>query len=386
MMEGKGQAFGIRGTSLWGVAIQASWAIPLVLSCVGILMISSVTAQLTILQDRTPFYYGLKQIKWLFIALGAMVACTLPTAAFWRKWSGVIWLGALFLMVFTLLPGIGREGGGSSRWVRFGPFSVQASEVMLFAFAVHLAKKLREPDLDARNGMVRTLILFALSAWPFLFQPDLGGVLIIFVLAMGVYVQIFGWLIPILTGVVTSAAVFFPFIIFSQYRLDRIMSFLNPWSDPLGNGFQTIQGFIAFANGGLFGVGIGHGLQKLQYLPAAHTDFILAVIGEELGLIGSFSIVMMFGVLMALQYFSYQSTDSGFESTLIWAMTLSIFIPFLVNAGGVLQLLPLTGVPFPFISYGGSSLVLGWCKIGVLLRLMRNPVSISDGTLKEVQR
>lgn len=371
-MQENGQTSGIRQKPLWGVAIQASWAIPLVLSCVGILMISSVTAQLTASQDRTPFYYGLRQLRWLVIALGAMIACTLPTPNLWRKWSGIIWLGALFLMVLTLLPGIGRVSGGSSRWVRFGPISVQASEVMLFAFAIHLTKKLREPDLTAKKGMVRTLLLFVLSAWPFLFQPDLGGALILFVLSMGIYVQVFGWLIPILTGAAASVVFFFPFILLSKYRLDRIISFLNPWSDPLGNGFQTIQGFVAFANGGLFGVGIGHGLQKLQYLPAAHTDFILAVIGEELGLVGTFSIVVLFGILLLLQFLSYISTDNEFESTLTWGLTLSFFIPFLVNAGGILRLLPLTGVPFPFLSYGGSALVLGWCRIGILLRLMRN--------------
>lgn len=371
-MQGNGQASGIRNRPLWGIAIQAGWAIPLLLSCVGILMISSVTAQLTVLQDRTPFYYGLRQIKWLIISLGAMIACTIPNTGFWRKWSSVIWLGAMFLMVFTLLPGIGKVGGGSSRWVRFGPLSLQASEVMFFAFAIHLAKKLGEPGLDAKKGMLRTLFLFGISAWPFLFQPDLGGALILFALAMGIYLQIFGWVIPIVTGAAASLFIFAPFILLSSYRLDRVISFLNPWSDPLGRGFQTIQGFVAFANGGLFGVGIGQGLQKLQYLPAAHTDFILAVIGEELGLIGTFSIVILLGVFLLLQFISYLTIDDASEATFIWAITLSIFIPFLFNAGGVLRLLPLTGVSFPFLSYGGSSLVLGWCKIGLLLRLMRN--------------
>lgn len=371
-MEENGSKTGIRNKPLWGFAIQASWAIPLVLSCVGILMISSVTSQLTFSEDRTPFFYGLKQIKWLFMALGGMIACTLPTSRFWHKWSGIIWLGALFLMAITLFPGIGKVGGGASRWVRFGPISIQASEVMVFAFAIHLTKKLREPDLDARKGMLRTVLLFALSAWPFLFQPDLGGALILFALSMGIYVQIFGWIIPVITGTVAAGAIFFPLIIFSKYRLARVVSFLNPWSDPLGSGFQTIQGFVAFSNGGLFGVGIGHGLQKLQYLPAAHTDFILAAIGEELGLIGTFSIVILFGVFLLLQFISYLSTDDEFDSTLIWAITLTIFIPFIVNASGVIRLLPLTGVPFPFISYGGSALVLGWCKVGILLRLMRN--------------
>lgn len=361
----------IRGSGLWGLSVQATWAIPLVLSSLGILMISSVTAQLTAAQARTPFFYGLKQIQWLLVGLTAMIASTLPTAAFWRKWSGVIWSLAVLLMIMTLLPGLGRSGGGASRWVRLGPFSLQASEVLLFATAIHLSRKLNEPGLDRGKAIWRTLLIFGISVWPFLFQPDLGGAMILFGLAMAVFVQVFGWTIPLIAGSIALVAMFIPVVLISRYRIERITSFLDPWSDPLGSGFQTIQGFIAFANGGFFGVGIGRGLQKLQYLPAAHTDFILAVIGEEIGLIGTFSVILLFGIFLLIQYLSYLSAAGKFEATLVWAITLTIFIPFIVNAAGVLRLLPLTGVPLPFVSYGGSSLVLGWCKIGVLLRLMR---------------
>ena len=364
-LRGAGEA------SLGGLNLQATWAIPLVLSCIGILMISSVTAQLTINQGRTPFFYGLKQLQWLLVGLGGMIACTLPPVAFWRRWSGVIWAGAVLLMILTLLPVLGRSGGGSSRWVKIGPLSLQASEVMLLAAAVHLAKKLNEPGLTRGRAMGRTLLIFALSAWPFLFQPDLGGVIILFTLSMAVFVQVFGWVIPLVAGTIASVLIFFPVVLLGRYRVERITSFLDPWNDPLGSGFQTLQGFIAFANGGLFGVGIGHGLQKLQYLPAAHTDFILAAIGEELGMVGTFSVVLLFAILLLIQYHSYRSARDGFEATLTWSVTLAIFVPFFVNAAGVLRLMPLTGVPLPFISYGGSSLVLGWCKIGMLLRLMR---------------
>ncbi|HQQ10907.1 MAG TPA: FtsW/RodA/SpoVE family cell cycle protein, partial [Synergistales bacterium] len=284
----------IRGSGLWGLSVQATWAIPLVLSSLGILMISSVTAQLTAAQARTPFFYGLKQIQWLLVGFTAMIACTLPTAAFWRKWSGVIWSLAVLLMIMTLLPGLGRSGGGASRWVRLGPFSLQASEVLLFATAIHLSRKLNEPGLDRGKAIWRTLLIFGISVWPFLFQPDLGGAMILFGLAMAVFVQVFGWTTPLIAGSIALVAMFIPVVLLSRYRIERITSFLDPWSDPLGSGFQTIQGFIAFANGGFFGVGIGRGLQKLQYLPAAHTDFILAVIGEEIGLIGTLSVILLF--------------------------------------------------------------------------------------------
>jgi len=368
-----------KNTTLRSLFLQATWAIPLVLSCLGILMISSVTAQLATTQGRTPFFYGLKQVQWLLLGLGAMIACALPPVAFWKKWSGVIWSGAVLLMILTLLPSLGRTGGGSSRWVRIGPLNLQASEVMLFALAIHLSKKLTEEGLTRGRAMGRTLLVFTLSAGPFLFQPDLGGGIILCALSMAVFVQVFGWVVPLVAGSIASAVIFIPVVLLGRYRIERITSFLNPWGDPLGSGFQTIQGFIAFANGGFFGVGIGHGLQKLQYLPAAHTDFILAAIGEELGMVGTFSIVLLYALLLFIQYLSYHSAVGRFEATLVWAITLAVCIPFFVNAAGVLGLIPLTGVPLPFISYGGSSLVLGWCKIGVLLRLMRRNLFPTEG-------
>ena len=361
----------IRGSGLGGLSVQTTWAIPLGRSSLGMLMISSVTAQLTAVQARTPFFYGLKQVQWLIVGLTAMIACTLPTAAFWRKWSGVIWLLSVLLMIMTLLPGLGRSVGGASRWVRLGPFSLQASEALLFATAIHLSRKLNEPGLARGKAIWRTLLIFGISAWPFLLQPDLVGTMILFGLAMAVFVQVFGWTIPLVAGSIASVAMFIPVILLSRYRIERITSFLDPWSDPLGSGFQTIQGFIAFANGGFFGVGIWNGLKKLQYLHAANTDFILAVIGEEIGLIGTFSVILLFGIFLLIQYLSYLSAAGKFEATLVLAITLTIFIPFIVNAAGVLRLMPLTGVPLPFVSYVGSSMVLGWCKIGVLLRLMR---------------
>lgn len=379
MPDGKPLPGSGKSATFRSLFLQATWAIPLLLSCLGILMISSVTAQLTTSQGRTPFFYGLKQVQWLLVGLGAMIASALPPVAFWKKWSGVIWSGAVLLMILTLLPELGRSGGGSSRWVRIGPLNLQASEVMLFALAIHLSKKLSEEGLRRGRAMGRTLLIFALSAWPFLFQPDLGGVMILCALCMAVFVQVFGWIIPLVAGSVASAVVFIPVVLLGRYRIERITSFLDPWSDPLGSGFQTLQGFIAFANGGFFGVGIGHGLQKLQYLPAAHTDFILAAIGEELGMVGTFSIVLLYALLLFIQYLSYRSAAGRFEATLVWAITLAVYIPFFVNAAGVLRLIPLTGVPLPFVSYGGSSLVLGWCKIGILMRLMRRNLFPAEG-------
>ena len=251
-------------SSLENFNLQATWAIPLILSCIGVLMISSVTAQLTINQGRTPFFYGLKQLQWLLVGLGGMIACTLPPVSFWRRWSGVIWAGAVLLMALTLLPVLGRSGGGSSRWVRIGPLSLQASEVMLLAAAVHLAKKLNEPGLTRVRAMGRTLLIFALSAWPFLFQTDLGGAIILFALSMAVFVQVFGWALPLVAGSIASMAVFLPAVLLGRYRVERIASFLI-LERSSGAGFKP-QGFIALRQ--REPVRSGHRAQLQKSVPA----------------------------------------------------------------------------------------------------------------------
>lgn len=151
----------------------------------------------------------------------------------------------------------------------------------------------------------------------------------------------------------------------------RILALVDPWSDPLNTGFQVIQGLIAFANGNLWGLGVGHGLQKLQYLPAAHTDFIFAAIGEELGLFGTLFVLFLFFLWIWRAWSVYILFPRGFERSLLWGMVLSIVLPLLINVGGVTKVIPLTGIPLPFVSYGGSALVMAWMRTGIILRLAR---------------
>ncbi|MDD4613181.1 MAG: FtsW/RodA/SpoVE family cell cycle protein, partial [Synergistaceae bacterium] len=169
----------------------------------------------------------------------------------------------------------------------------------------------------------------------------------------------------------TGFSVFFMLILKEGYRLRRYIAFLDPWEQPLDSGFQVIQGLVAFSNGGLFGVGIGKGLQKLNYLPAAHTDYIFATIGEEFGFIGTFSVLFFFLLWAVRACAAYKDASDQFLSTLVWAVSVSVLIPMFINLGGVLKLIPLTGIPLPFISYGGSSLLFMWAKIGLLMRVCR---------------
>jgi cell division protein FtsW len=206
------------------------------------------------------------------------------------------------------------------------------------------------------------------SILPLIAQPDLGSSILILMICMGMYVERFGWKLPLVSGICGSFLIVL-LILLEPYRMRRLKAFMNPWLDPLDTGFQTIQGLIAFANGGSWGSGLGHGLQKLQYLPAAYTDFIYAAMGEELGLIGTLGILSLCVVWLVRCRILYNRVREGFETSMVWGITLTIMIPFFINIAGVTNLLPLTGMPLPFISYGGSALVMMWMRVGLLLRI-----------------
>lgn len=350
------------------------WAIPLLLSAFGIVMISSVTTNLSVSRWDTPFVFGIRQIKWLLIGFAAMLACYCVPIGLWKRLSGLVWLSGVLLMILTLVPGFSDFGGGSTRWVRIGPVSLQASEFLFVTVILHGAKKLHTPGLSPRHAFLQILMIFFISSWPFALQPDFGGAILLFALLMGLYVERYGWKYPVFLGFGVTLVSFLPLLLTSTYRMNRIMAFLDPWKDPLGNGFQIIQGFIAFANGGLWGLGLGQGMQKLKYLPAVHTDFIFAAIGEELGFVGTSTVLALFLLWFFALMLAYRKIRGTFAATVLWGFSLSIALALFINLGGVMKLLPLTGIPLPFISYGGSALVTLWARIGIMLR------SIHDGT------
>lgn len=353
------------------------WLIPLLLSALGIVMITSVTTNLSVSRWDVPFVYGIRQIKWLLLGLASMVACYCIPIRIWKRLSGILWIFAVGMMIMTLVPGFFNAAGGATRWLSVGPVSIQASEFLFLAVILHGAKKLHAPGLSPLHAFSRILLIFFISSWPFALQPDFGGAVLLFALLMGLYVERYGWKYPLFFGLALALTVFLPLLVTSAYRMRRIMAFLDPWEDPLGNGFQIIQGFIAFANGDLWGVGLGQGLQKLKYLPAVHTDFIFAAIGEELGFIGTATVLGLFFLWFFLLMMAYCRLRGTFAGTLLWGGTLSIALTLFINLGGVMKLLPLTGIPLPFLSYGGSALVTLWAKTGIILR------SIKDGTKED---
>jgi len=341
--------------------------IPLLLSLFGIIMIISASGYFSLKIFGSPWTYGVKQIKWLLVSLVTLGVIYSVPVSFWRRWSAFLWVTSIFLSFAALMPFLGMSVGGSSRWIRLGPFSFQPSELLIFSMVIHLSKIIPQTEWDPGRAFARTIGVITVSAVPLLLQPDIGSTLILVAVGMGTYIMKYGWKYPLMLAF-ASAVPMAIFVFGAAYRLRRLRAWLNPWQDPLNEGFQIIQGLISFANGGFWGVGLGRSLQKLQYLPAAHTDFIFAICAEEFGLLGSLMIVGAFAFMTWRVYLLWDQANDEYLKFLIFGLWLSILIPFFINIGGVTTLIPLTGKAMPFLSYGGSAILATWMKIGLLLR------------------
>lgn len=347
------------------------WVIPLILSGLGILMITSTTSPSSFTSTGTPFHMGIKQLQWLLIAIVVMLVVFAIPLRFWYKMSGVLLILTWLMCWLPLLPGIGGSVGGASRWINIpgSSVSIQPGELFCLALALHLAKLLSRWDKDPGKAFLLIVILVGAGALPLSLQPDLGTIILVFAVSMGMYVERIGWRWPLIAGTALGGMAFPLLIFFEPYRMRRVTAFLDPWSDPLDKGFQAIQGLIAFANGGFWGAGLGHGFQKLNYLPAAYTDFIYAAIGEELGLAGTLGVIALFAFWVSQTRMIYYRVPDGFKRSLTWGFTLTVILPLLINVAGVTKLIPLTGMPLPFISYGGTALLMMWSRVGMMLRL-----------------
>lgn len=345
------------------------WIIPLVLSGIGILVITSTTSPMSFRYTGTPFLVGIRQLKWLAIAMMIMIIIFAIPVKIWFKLSTTIFALTWIASWLPQIPGIGGDIGGASRWIQLRGFSIQPGELLCLSVSLIMAKFLSREGKTAPSAFLVTIFIVVIACLPLLFQPDFGTMVLIFLLSMGMFVERYGWRWPVLAGGAMSIALI-PVLVFGEaYRMRRIAAYIDPWNDPLGKGYQAIQGLIAFANGGFWGTGLGHGFQKLNYLPAAYTDFIYAAIGEELGLIGTLGIIALFAFWVWQAKKIYSDARDPFHALLTWGVTLTVFIPLFINIAGVTKMMPLTGMPLPFISYGGTSLLTMWARVGMLVRL-----------------
>jgi len=347
------------------------WLIPLIMSWLGILMVISTTSSFVYDTSGSPFTMGIRQIRSLGVGFIVMLLTICIPTRFWRNVASFMWVTSVIMLVATLIPGIGSTVGGAHRWLRIAGVSIQPSEIVMLAVVLEMGKLFEKHSEDPPRCFRAVLILIAITALPLLKQPDLGSIILLTLVCMGMFVERFGWKFPLVTGSM-GVLLLLMLIKLEPYRMRRLNAFMDPHADPLNSGFQTIQGLIAFANGGVWGAGLGHGFQKLQYLPAAYTDFIYAALGEELGLLGTLGLISLMAWWMMRCHSLYKHAPGSYEKSLAWGIILTILTPFFINVGGVTNLIPLTGMPLPFVSYGGSSLVMSWVRIGILLRVQRD--------------
>ena len=345
----------------------------LIISVVMVYSSSSVVA-LTSYDDAT--YFMKRQVLWALIGL-TLMAITMNIdhrLLSDRRVVLALLLVSLAMLAATLVPGIGTMVNGSRRWLRYGILSFQPSELAKFAVVVYMSyyiAKKGERLRDFMNGLVPSYVMCGLFLVMAVLQPDFGAAMTI---AGVMFVMLFvgGASVMYLAG---TAAMVCPIVYFgvthSAYRLRRIFSYLDPWADPQGAGHQIIQSFLAFGSGGIFGRGLGEGRQKLLFLPERHSDFIYAVIGEELGLVGTLVVLGLFLIILWRGIRIALSTDEQFSRMLAMGITLLICVQGMINMAVVTGLLPTKGIALPLVSYGGSSLVITMGAMGVLLNISK---------------
>jgi cell division protein FtsW len=346
--------------------------VTLALVGVGIVMVYSTSAIIAGDRFGDPYYFLKRQGLYAGIGFVLMILMMFVPYGILKKFAYPILILSILLLIAVLIPGIGHRAGGSMRWLKIQSFSFQPSEFAKLGLVIFLAYFLTKKDERIRSfsfGFLPTLLLSGLVIALVAREPDFGAALF---LSTMVFLLLFvsgARVIYIVGALVIAVPVVFYLLMNVGYRYKRLMSFIRPWEDPTGTSFQIIQSFLSFGSGGLFGLGLGEGRQKLFFLPAPHTDFIFSVIGEELGLLGAMVIVLLFFIFTVRGIHIGLSLEDKFASYMALGITLMISLQAVINMGVVLGLLPTKGLTLPLVSYGGTSLVTNLVGVGILLHL-----------------
>ncbi|MCP9454686.1 MAG: putative lipid II flippase FtsW [Nitrospira sp.] len=349
--------------------------VTMVLALIGLVMVFSASAVMAGSRFHDPGYFLKRQVVWLMVGLLLMQGMSRIDYVWWKRLA-IPFLGVtVLLLVLVLVPSIGVAAKGGRRWLHAGPVLVQPAElaklVLLMYVAAYLAKR---EDTITRfgRGLLPPMVVFGVVGGLVLLERDLGTVVVMGVTVMGLLFLGGARLSHLIWLGLAGLAVVTVLVLGSSFRLQRVMVFLAPWKDPTNAGFQITQSFLAFGHGGLFGVGLGEGRQKLFFLPEAHTDFVLALVGEELGLVGTASIILLFALFVVRGFHIAARARMPFGRYLGMGITLLIGVQALINASVVTGLVPTKGLTLPFVSYGGSSLVTCMTGVGILLSISRD--------------
>jgi cell division protein FtsW len=347
-----------------------------VLVCVGALMIYSSTSVITpVLAKKkvTEFYYFKRHIFTIGIGFIILFLTSYKLRLlFVQKYAVHLLIASFILLILVFIPGIGVTAGGATRWIRLWPSTFQPSELVKLSMVIFLAYYLSNPEYrtDSFTSFAKPIGIMMLFQIVILKQPDFGAAMSLAFLTFAM-LFISGTRLRYLASLGVFAVPVIVMLALKPYRLQRITCFLDPWKEPQGCGFQLIQSFIALGSGGMTGVGIGSSKQKLAYLPESHTDFIFSIIGEEFGLIGVLSIVVLFLIIFVKGITVANRAKESFVYYLATGLTLMISLQALINFAVAIGLVPTKGLPLPFISYGGSSLLVNMAAVGMLLAISK---------------
>ena len=340
---------------------------------IGLIMVASSSMSVAERLFNNPFHFVIRHTIYIVLSLGiAGVALQIPMS-WWQKNSSYLLIFGMLLLVTVLL--IGRSVNGSTRWIVLGPITVQAAEPAKLFFFCYLAAYLvrrRDQVMEDWKGFAKPLVVFAVLAALLLRQPDLGTIIVMFVTTFGLLFLAGAKLWQFISLASVGVVLLSLLAIFEPYRWRRITSFLDPWQDPFGSGYQLTQSLMAYGRGEIFGQGLGNSIQKLEYLPEAHTDFVMAVLAEEFGFVGV-AVILLLSMIMVYKALilgrKALAKEKFFEGFFAYAIGIWICFQAAVNVGASAGIVPTKGLTMPLISYGGSSMIIMTIAVVILIRI-----------------
>jgi cell division protein FtsW len=342
---------------------------------IGLVMVGSASISIADSKLDQPFFYFIRQAIFAVVGMAIAWGTMSIRLSVWQRFAPQLLMLGVVLLVLVLIPGIGREVNGSRRWLPLGPINVQVAEIIKLFAIIYIADYLHRHSGKLHTSFFKVLApltLLAVAAGLLLMQPDMGSMVVILstVLAMlflgGARLDVFGALIAVMAGL------FALLVWIAPYRLARLQSFIDPWADPFGSGFQLTQALIAFGRGDWFGVGLGSSMQKLFYLPEAHTDFLYSILAEELGLVGGVTVLLLFFLLVWRALAIGRAAELAgqvFSAQIAYGIGIWLGLQACVNMGVNMGALPTKGLTLPLMSYGGSSLMIVCLAIALLFRV-----------------
>jgi cell division protein FtsW len=355
---------------------------------IGVIMVASSSISVADRNFSNPFYYLQRQL--LFVVMGLFAALSIFKIRLvqWEKSGVSLLIFALFLLLLVLLPGVGKEVNGSTRWLPMGIFNLQVSELVKLFLVIYVAGYLvRHGDAVRRSlwGFLKPMLMVGFAGLLLLMEPDFGATVVIMGTVLGMTFLAGARFTQFISFVIIFACAALMLVVTSPYRMQRLISFANPWADPFDSGFQLTQSLIAIGTGGWFGTGLGGSVQKLFYLPESHTDFLFAVLSEELGFVGVSLVVVLYSVLFfrSLKIASQAETAGNyFAAYLAYGIGIWLSMQAIINMGVNVGLLPTKGLTLPLMSYGGSSLIVSCMAVGLLMRIYYE----TNGVIKQASR